>query len=137
MTLTAILAGALLTVAGQPCGPDPSIGMKFGRLYQWYVIPGGGMCPVPTPFAIFIHLPKSQSALIQQSDFARSEIHIVIQSEKNKQLSSAFTKAVIEGMKQVVEFAREAEEHTLATTTSSQAKKADPKSVIDPVLTGF
>lgn len=136
MTLTAIIAGALLTTAVQPSGPEPTVGMKFGRYYQWYVVPGGGVCPVPTPFAIIIPLSKAQQAYLRQSSTNRNEIHIVIQSEKYHTLSNTFTQAVIEGMKQVVEHAREVEEHTLATA-ASPGKKADPKTVIDPVLTGF
>lgn len=134
MSIAMIAAGALLGTVGQPSDPKVSVVLPGRRVYQWMVVPGSGVFPVPTPFVMVVPLGKLQEKVANLTR-SRQELHIIIQSEREGVITETFTQAVLDGIKNVIEDARTLEKATLAST--EPCKKSDPKAVIDPIVTGF
>ena len=138
MTFAMIAAGALLSTVGQPKDPSLTVGLRSERAFHWMIVPGGGVFPMPTPFMVLVPLGRFEEARTVMSPKLRQELHIVIQSEKDGVINATFTKAVVEGLKQIIEQAQEPD-RAVATTVpkSADCKKTDPKQVIEPIVTGF
>lgn len=131
MSIAMIAAGALLGTVGQPSDPKVSVVLPGKRVYQWMVVPGSGVFPVPTPFITIVPLNKLDGKV---STTARQELHIIIQSDQQGLINETFTKAVLDGIKNVIEDAKTVEQTAIA---KAECKKSDPKAVIDPIVTGF
>ena len=138
MTFAMIAAVALLGIAGQPNEPTFKVGCTKDPVYHWMIVPGGGVFPVPTPFMILVPLGKIDESLGTMTSRLRQELHIVIQSDKDGVITDKFARAVVEGLKHIIEEAQGFETcPSQPVAKTIEYKKSDPKQVIDPIVTGF
>jgi hypothetical protein len=141
MTLAMIAASAVLASVGQPKPPSVTFTASCERVYQMMILPGGGVFPMPVPLVVMVPLGKFEDFKLPSKPKLLNEMHIVIKSEKDGIISESFAQAVIDGLKDVIENAQEMAELSKASDRSGLSNcpqnRADPKQVIDPIVTGY
>jgi hypothetical protein len=103
-------------------------------------VPGGGVCPVPVPYVLTIPLGKLDKIKVPNMSALRGDYKIVIESEQVAATMKSLAKAMLDEIKFANENGRDIEFTTqfngMANGVCLQ-KRADPKQVIDPIVTGY
>ncbi len=134
MPIGTIVASAILgaTTFSQPRPPKPATSY---RIYRWILIPGGGFCVAPTPFFVFNTYAKIDESKLAKISKLRQELHIIIETDSVAK-TQELAKAVMDSVKVTVENVQSEEKSSYGMPNTLPCK-SDPKSVIDPVVTGF
>ena len=139
MHLGLLAASVILGSFEQPRLSETHPPVPVKRMYQWFVVPGGGVGPMPTPFLIMVPLSKADAAKYAKSSKLRQELHIVIETDSAEK-TQTLTNALIEKVRQVVSgvtvFSDQSDEQPVAPGANCKSWN-DPRQVIDPVVTGF
>ena len=140
MTFAMIAAGALLATGGTT---KPSTNVKHlmcERVYQFIIVPGGGVCYIPVPYVLMLPLNKPSVAKMPRLARMKNDVHIVIEAQEAEAKMKSFAQAMVEEWKskdwaKEYEFTKELKGQ-LSSSVCSQ-KGTDPKQVIDPIVTGY
>ncbi len=54
------------------------------RVYQFIIVPGGGVCYIPVPYVLMLPLGKPSVAKMPRLARMKNDVHIVIEVEKPK-----------------------------------------------------
>lgn len=135
-----VVASVVIGLAGASPVRNSNGTTPVQRIYQWFMVPGGGICAMPTPFVVLMPVSKSDVQKLARSPRLRQELHIIIETDSVGH-TELITKALIESVRQAVECTVDIAEQpeTISTTKTSACTSgpSDPKQVIDPVVTGF
>lgn len=140
MTFAMIAAGALLAT-GAPSKPATAVrALPCEQVYQFMIVPGGGVCAVPVPYVLMIPLGKLEKLKLPSVTALRGDYKIVIESEQTAASMKSFAKAMLDEIKFANENGRDIEFTTQFSGLTNGVclqKRADPKQVIDPIVTGY
>ena len=135
-----IAAGALLATGGTT---KPSTTVRHAlceRVYQFIVVPGGGVCYIPVPYVLMLPLGKASEVRMPKLARMKNDVRIVVEAKEAEAKMKSFAQAMIEEWKSK-DWAKEFEftkdlKGQLSSSICSQ-KGTDPKQVIDPIVTGY
>lgn len=136
MTLAVLASSVVLGVGAQVAPARIQDQVKIHRNYIWYVAPGGGFCPGPTPYftvsipvdyleAYGVFLPKVES------------FSMVLRPLYEGKTFQSFGATTIDEHSLAVRGTDLSTAGQPSTTSKLNCRPNDPKTVLDPIVTGF